>query len=59
MALKKQKTKILLPRREVLLSGSLGALGMAIGFSISNILFQLCASRIVYNKLKINTTPIQ
>ena len=43
----------------ILLSFKLGALGMAIGFSISNILFQLCASRIVYNKLKINTTPIQ
>ena len=43
----------------VSLSFKLGALGMAIGFSISNILFQLCASRIVYNKLKINTTPIQ
>tara|TARA_B100000131_G_scaffold320250_1_gene367891 strand:+ start:498 stop:1625 length:1128 start_codon:yes stop_codon:yes gene_type:complete len=33
MALRKQKTKILLPRREVLLSGALGALGMAIGAS--------------------------
>ena len=33
MALKKQKTQILLPRREVLLSGSMGALGMAIGAS--------------------------
>ena len=43
----------------VSLSFKLGALGMAIGFSISNILFQLCASIIVYNKLKINTTPIQ
>jgi len=43
----------------VSLSFKLGALGMAFGFSISNILFQLCASRIVYNKLKINTTPIQ
>ena len=43
----------------VSLSFKLGALGMAYGFSISNILFQLCASRIVYNKLKINTTPIQ
>ena len=43
----------------ILLSFKLGALGMAIGFSISNILFQLCASRIVYSKLKINTTPIQ
>ena len=31
MALKKDKTKILLPRREVLLKGGLGALGMAIG----------------------------
>ena len=31
MALKKDKTKILLPRRDVLLSGGLGALGMAIG----------------------------
>ena len=43
----------------VSLSFKFGALGMAIGFSISNILFQLCASRIVYSKLKINTTPIQ
>jgi len=43
----------------VLLSFIFGALGMAVGFSISNILFQLCASRIVYNKLKINTIPIQ
>jgi len=42
----------------VSLSFTFGALGMAIGFSISNILFQLCASRIVYNKLNINTTPI-
>ncbi len=33
MALKKDKTKILLPRREVLLKGGLGALGMAIGAS--------------------------
>ena len=33
MALKRQKTQILLPRREVLLSGSMGALGMAIGAS--------------------------
>ena len=33
MALKKQKTKILLPRRQVLLSGAMGALGMAIGAS--------------------------
>ncbi len=33
MALKKDKTKILLPRRDVLLSGGLGALGMAIGAS--------------------------
>ena len=31
--LKKQKTKILLPRREVLLTGAMGALGMAIGAS--------------------------
>ena len=31
MALKKDKTRILLPRREVLLKGGLGALGMAIG----------------------------
>ena len=29
---------------------------MAIGFSISNILFQLCASRIVYNKLRQHNT---
>ena len=43
----------------VLLSFIFGALGMAVGFSISNILFQLCASRIVYNKLNINTTPIR
>ena len=31
MARLKQKTKILLPRREVLLKGGLGALGIAIG----------------------------
>ena len=43
----------------VSLSFTFGALGMAIGFSISNILFQLCASRIVYNKLNITTTPIR
>lgn len=43
----------------VLLSFIFGALGMAVGFSISNILFQLCASRTVYNKLNINTTPIR
>ena len=43
----------------VSLSFTFGALGMAIGFSISNILFQLCASRTVYNKLNINTTPIR